>query len=113
MKKYIIALILAIIFGLCGYYSYTDCTGLLKAGNISVKEICELFLYIFLSGVSISALAFNIIFSNTAESLNVYKRELEKGSIDKTENSSRIKVLESKIKVLEKALDEALKNREK
>jgi len=41
--------------------------------------------------------------------LNSYKRELEKESIVSNESSSKIKVLESKIEVLEKALENALK----
>lgn len=40
---------------------------------------------------------------------SAYQRQLEKTSIDKTENSSRVEVLENKIKVLEKALEDALK----
>ncbi len=43
--------------------------------------------------------------------INSYKRELEKESISSTESSSRVKVLESKIEVLEKALENALKNK--
>jgi len=43
--------------------------------------------------------------------LNSYKRELEKESITSTESSSRVKVLEAKIEVLEKALENALKNK--
>ena len=45
------------------------------------------------------------------DKLNSYKRELEKESIVADENSSRVKVLEQKIEVLEKALDNALKNK--
>ncbi|MBQ3310507.1 hypothetical protein IJG72_00365 [bacterium] len=41
--------------------------------------------------------------------LKNYKRELEKNSVLTDESDSKVKVLESKIKVLEKALDEALK----
>ena len=41
--------------------------------------------------------------------INTYKRELEKESITSSENSSKVKVLESKIEVLEKALENALK----
>lgn len=39
-----------------------------------------------------------------------YKRELEKGSVTNSTSSSKIEVLENKIQVLEKALDDALKN---
>ena len=41
--------------------------------------------------------------------INKYKRALEKETISASENSSKVKVLESKIQVLEKALKEAIK----
>ena len=40
--------------------------------------------------------------------LKAYKRELEKNSISSDESDSKVKVLESKIEVLEKALKNAL-----
>ncbi len=40
--------------------------------------------------------------------LKAYKRELEKNSISSDESDSKVKVLESKIEVLEKALKDAL-----
>ncbi len=40
-----------------------------------------------------------------------YKRELEKGSISNTSAEAKIGVLENKITVLEKALDDALKRK--
>ena len=40
--------------------------------------------------------------------LKKYKRELEKNSISSDESDSKVKVLESKIEVLEKALKDAL-----
>ena len=40
--------------------------------------------------------------------LNIYKRELEKESVTSDEAESKVKVLESKIQVLEKALENAL-----
>jgi len=40
--------------------------------------------------------------------LKAYKRELEKSSINSDESDSKVKVLESKIEVLEKALKDAL-----
>lgn len=44
--------------------------------------------------------------SNTR--LKSYKRELEKSSVNTSENASKVEVLESKIEVLEKALKSAL-----
>ena len=41
-----------------------------------------------------------------------YKRELERRGVDRDESSSKVKVLESKIVVLEKALQEAIKNKD-
>lgn len=43
--------------------------------------------------------------------LKSYKRELEKESISSDESAAKVKVLESKIEVLEKALQNALKNK--
>ena len=40
--------------------------------------------------------------------INVYQRKLEKESISSDENSAKVKVLEAKIQVLEKALENAL-----
>lgn len=69
------------------------------------------FLYaaIFFAGLLIGILlmAFRLRIKNIR--LKSYARELEKESIASDENSSRVKVLESKIEVLEKALEQALK----
>ena len=43
------------------------------------------------------------------EKTKAYRRELEKGSVTNSTSSSKIEVLENKIQVLEKALDDALK----
>ena len=45
------------------------------------------------------------------DKINSYQRQLEKESISSNESSSRVKVLESKIEVLEKALENALNNK--
>ena len=59
--------------------------------------------YVALCGFALAAIIYKFVYSRTSNSLNEYKRELEKESIDKTESSSKIKVLESKIEVLENA----------
>ena len=66
---------------------------------------------IFLSGVLTGILLMGIKLHVKNTKLNPYKRELEKEAISSSENSSRVKVLESKIEVLEKALENALKNK--
>ncbi len=45
---------------------------------------------------------------DVSRKLKAYKRELEKSSINSDESDSKVKVLESKIEVLEKALKDAL-----
>ena len=42
------------------------------------------------------------------DKVTAYRRELEKGSVTNSTSTSKIEVLENKIKVLEKALDDAL-----
>lgn len=59
----------------------------------------------FLFGVFLMNLKLNV----KNDRINTYKRELEKEAITSSENSSKVKVLESKIEVLEKALENALK----
>lgn len=68
-----------------------------------------LYFAIFCSGMIIGIIAMGLIIKSKNTKLNSYKRELEKESINATENSSRVKVLEQKIEVLEKALENALK----
>ena len=63
----------------------------------------------FLSGFALAVFLMTLKMNVKNEKLNSYKRELEKESISSTEASSRVKVLESKIEVLEKALENALK----
>ncbi|MCR5265666.1 MAG: hypothetical protein K6E29_03625 [Cyanobacteria bacterium RUI128] len=110
MKQYLVSIFWILLLGAAIYLGY----GQVAQINAAVSEevfpmVMKSAFYAFLAGASLTALIFDAMTSGTAESLNMYKRELEKESIDKTENSSRVKVLESKIEVLEKALDEALK----
>ena len=49
------------------------------------------------------------LYASLKEKYSAYKRELEKGLISNSDGEAKIKVLENKITVLEKALDEALK----
>ena len=69
-------------------------------------DLFTVFLCGIILGMSFAALKIN----SKNDKIDSYKRELEKESIASSENSSRVKVLEQKIEVLEKALDNALKN---
>ncbi len=64
---------------------------------------------IFISGTGIGMFLMALRLNVKNDKINIYKRELEKESISSTEAVSRVKVLESKIEVLEKALENALK----
>ena len=110
MKQYLTAIFWLVLLGIAIYYSYNYICILYKSGISDIVSIAiRMAFSTFLGGVSIAALTYEAIYTGTSNSLEMYKRELEKEAIDKTENSSRVKVLESKIQVLEKALDEALK----
>ena len=85
---------------------------------LSVSAAVYTFLYlqgktasaiIFLCGLVLGIFIMNIKLNSKNDRINSYKRELEKESIASSESSSRVKVLESKIEVLEKALENALK----
>ncbi len=66
---------------------------------------------VFICGFLFGIFLMNIRLNMKNDKINSYKRELEKESIASDENSSRVKVLESKIEVLEKALENALNNK--
>lgn len=66
-------------------------------------------LAIFVLGEISAIFFFAPLYTSLKEKFNAYKRELEKGSISNTSSEAKIKVLENKIDVLEKALNDALK----
>ena len=70
-----------------------------------------LYALIFFAGTLLGIVLMGLKLRVKNSTLNSYKRELEKESISSTESSSRVKVLEAKIEVLEKALENALKNK--
>lgn len=67
-------------------------------------------LLIFVLGELSAIFFFGALYTSLKEKFNAYKRELEKGSISNTSAEAKIQVLENKITVLEKALDDALNN---
>lgn len=66
-------------------------------------------LALFILGEISAICFFGPLYTSLKEKFNAYKRELEKGSISNSNGEAKIQVLENKISVLEKALDEALK----
>ena len=69
-------------------------------------------LIVFILGI-LSVVFFTApLYFSLKEKYNAYKRELERGSISNTSAEAKIGVLENKITVLEKALDDALRKRQ-
>ena len=99
MKKIIFMLILAsgTLYG--AFYSYS---------NVENQPLLALE---FVCGLVLGILIMNIWLHVKNSKINKYKRALEKETISSSENSSRVKVLESKIEVLEKALQDAIQNK--
>ena len=64
----------------------------------------------FIAGLIIGILLMNLFLIVKDKKIVTYKRQLEKESISSDENAAKVKVLEAKIQVLEKALENALKN---
>ena len=62
----------------------------------------------FIAGIVIGMLLMNICVIVKNKKINQYQRKLEKESISSDENAAKVKVLDSKIQVLEKALENAL-----
>ena len=109
MKKYISTIIWLVLLGFFSYYAYKYGVDISQDFGITDKKILIAPVVLLLAaGVSLSGVVYNIVFSDISLSLDAYKRELEKENINKTENSSKIEVLEKKIEVLEKALEAAL-----
>ena len=71
---------------------------------------CQLAIF-FILGLLLGILLMNIFVNVKNKKINSYKRQLEKESISSDESEAKVKVLESKIQVLEKALENALNNK--
>lgn len=98
MKK-LILLFLILVSIVLAFYLYMSLTG-------NIAKVLE-----FIVGAIFGILLMNIMILSKNKKISSYARELEKESIASTENSSKVKVLEAKIEVLEKALQNALKNK--
>ena len=96
MKKFVYSFLLLSLSIFIGWYSYTAVQSKLQLTGIFISGI--------ILGIFLMFLKLNV--KNTK--INSYKRELEKESILSDENSAKVKVLESKIQVLEKALENAI-----
>ena len=68
-------------------------------------------IFAFGMGIFIDSFFWVLLTYSKNKKINAYQRQLEKESISSNDSSSRVKVLESKIEVLEKALENALNNK--
>ena len=85
-------------------------SGLLGIAPVSKQVSLGLYtLLLFILGEMAAIFFFLPFMKNINEKTSAYKRQLEKTSVSNSESSSRVEVLEAKIKVLEKALEDALK----
>lgn len=76
--------------------------------NITMGAWILILLTYFLGELEL-ALFFLPVLVQNKEKEGAYERRLEKTSVSNEESSARVKVLENKIQVLEKALEDALK----
>ena len=92
-----------------GYFGYIYAVELLQSDGLTdISKFITIMVAAFAIGTLFGILTMLLKTILQGSKLNGYKRELEKESISAAENSSKVKVLESKIEVLEKALKEAL-----
>lgn len=93
------------------YLGYTNLVSLL-AHNPKMSHTELFYVMLTISTLSMVLGIYIMTFLNLRKEKQIveYKRELERRGVDRDESTSKVKVLESKIVVLEKALQEAIKN---
>ena len=97
MQKFLLNLSLLLLTSADIWYSYFYLSGRYQLAGMFVAGL--------IFGILLMKLKLNV----KNDKINSYKRELEKESIASDNSLAKVKVLESKIEVLEKALDNALK----
>lgn len=75
-------------------------------------NLVQVILTVFVAGILTGIFWAAAFYVPVQTKLKEYQRKLEKTSVQSTEESSKVAVLEEKIKVLEKALQSALENKE-
>ncbi len=96
MQKFFINLFILLLSLVLGYGSYAYLSGK------------YLYMGIFFAGIIFGIFLMMLKLNSKNDKIISYKRELEKESVSSDEAEAKVKVLESKIKVLEKALENAL-----
>ena len=104
--------LIAINFGLATDLNLLDASlaGVFKTSPITIQVGVGLLILICIALGKFFVLAvFLPLLNKNKEKNGAYERRLEKTSVANDESNAKVKVLENKIKVLEKALDDALK----
>lgn len=108
-RTFIYIILNIIIFAEFSYVGYSNFTALLAHNpKISHTELFYVLLTVATLSMVIGIYIMTFLNIKREKKISEYKRELERRGIDRDESSSRVKVLESKIEVLEKALKDAL-----
>ena len=116
MKSFFLNFTTLVMIGVLGYAAWVNRANSMQFDFVSAGIHCSggvILLVSFIFGFA-AAVIFMLQFldkKNTA--VKAYERRLEKTSVSNDESSAKIKVLESKIQVLEKSLEEALKRNSK
>lgn len=96
MNKFFLSIFLLSVSAVLGYYGYYYLNGKLSA------------IIIYCGGITFGMFLMFLKLKSKNDRLNSYKRELERESVTSDNAEAKVKVLESKIQVLEKALENAL-----
>ena len=87
MKKNIMFILWVTIFAVSLYFIYNFGNSLLLAvPQTLLKTTINVMIAVFFCGLALGGIVFEFLYSSTSDSLNAYKRELEKESIDKSES---------------------------
>jgi uncharacterized membrane protein YciS (DUF1049 family) len=104
---YLLSLIIITAVAVLAAVNAHSTIGLILKGTFNVN-VAGLIFAVFVAGLIAGGLFVVAWTIKTKKTLNEYKRQLEKTSVNAECDSSKVKVLESKIEVLEKALASAL-----
>src|SRR5574344_2185023 len=105
---YLLSLIIITAVAVLSAVNAHSSLSLILKGTVSLN-VAVLIFAVFVAGLIAGGLFVIAWTIKTKTALNEYKRQLEKTSVNAECDSSKVKVLESKIEVLEKALASALK----
>lgn len=110
----IVMIVIVLFLASLNTHTAFDFTLWVAKGSSIVYHIspANVMIVFFVAGILAGTLWAAAFYSPVQKKLKEYQRKLEKTSVQSDEGSSRVSVLEEKIKVLEKALESALQKGE-